>query len=199
MSSSRPVLLGGKTNPLLFVVSAPAGTGKTTIVEMLMKEFPCIKESVSLTTRAPRPNEINGVHYHFVTEEEFTSRVAAGEFLEHAHVFGHHYGTSRLLMQEQQRQGYHVILTIDTQGARQVKGKVPAVFIFLKPPSIEELRRRLLVRNTETQQVIQERLLWSQKEMEQEKFYDYSVVNDDLATTYEIVKSILVAEENRVR
>lgn len=199
MSNSRQKLLGGKGKPLLFVMSAPAGTGKTTIVEMLMKEFPCVKESVSLTTRPPRPNEINGVHYHFVTEEDFKRRIAAGEFLECAHVFGYYYGTSRLLLEEQHRQGFHVILTIDTQGAMQVKKKTPATFIFLKPPSLEELRRRLVARNTETSQVIEERLLWSQKEIEQEKYYDYSVINDDLATTYEIVKSILVAEENRVR
>jgi len=199
MSNNPTPLLGDIHKGLLFVLSAPAGTGKTTLVEMLMEEFSCVQESVSLTTRPPRSNEVDGKHYYFVSEEEFKEKIEAGEFLEHAKVFGYRYGTSSLVLRRQQEGGSHVILTIDTQGALQVKGKVPAVFIFLRPPSTEELSRRLYDRKTESEEVIAERLRWSEKELALAKQYDYNIINDDLNTAYQVLRSILIAEEHRVR
>ena len=119
---------------ILFVLSAPAGTGKTTLVNKLVEEYPNIVRSISFTTRKPRKNEVEGVDYHFVTEEEFEKRVREGDFLEHAKVYNAYYGTSKSQVEEQLNQGKHVVLVIDTQGAKQIKKK--AVFIFLKPPSL---------------------------------------------------------------
>ena len=192
-------ILGNAQRGQVYIFSAPAGTGKTTLVEMLMEEFPCVKESVSLTTRKQRPNEVDGQHYHFITEEEFEKRIEAGEFLEHAKVFGHYYGTSKILLEEQRKQGFHVILTIDTQGAMQLLGKIDAISIFLLPPSIDELKVRLEGRNTETKEVIEQRISWAEKEMAQAEHYDYNIINDDLTTAYQVMRSILIAEERRVR
>jgi len=192
-------VLGNVERGQLYIFSAPAGTGKTTLVEMLMDEFPCVKESVSLTTRGRRPNEVDGQHYHFITEEEFEKRIEAGEFLEHAKVYGHYYGTSKILLEEQQKLGFHVILTIDTQGAMQLIGEIDAISIFLKPPSIDELRCRLEGRNTETADVIEKRIAWAEKEISLASKYNYNIINDDLTVTYQVMRSILIAEEHRVR
>lgn len=192
-------ILGGLKKGLVFVISAPAGTGKTTLVRMLQKEFPCVVESVSYTTRKPRPAEKNGVDYFFVSESEFAQKVQEGEFLEHANVFNHSYGTSRLFVEEQQRVRKHVILVIDTQGAIQLKGHYDATFIFISPPSIEELKQRLYVRKTETDEVIEERLSWAEKEMALSSLYDYHVINEDLHTAYSVLRSIIIAEEHRNR
>lgn len=192
-------ILGGLKEGLVFVISAPAGTGKTTLVRMLQKEFPCIVESISYTTRKPRYSEQPGVDYFFVSEEEFSERLKEGEFLEHATVFNHFYGTSRLFVESQQRLGKHVILVIDTQGALQLKGSYDATFIFISPPSIEELRSRLYGRKTETDQVIEHRLSWAEKEMALANLYDYHIINEDLHTAYAVLRSIIIAEEHRNR
>lgn len=182
----------------LFILSAPAGTGKTTLVEMLTKEFPNVVASVSFTTRQPRPNEVEGVHYHFISKEEFLQRIADGEFLEHVELYGDYYGTSRLWVESQLVQGKHVILVIDTQGAELLKSS-KAITIFIAPPSIEELERRLRLRQTETKETIEKRLLWAKKEMDAQKNYDYLIINDDLANAYQALRSILIAEEHRIR
>lgn len=191
-------LLGNLNTGLAFVVSAPAGTGKTTLVNMLTKEFPCVVESISFTTRPKRQGEIQGVHYNFVSKEEFERKIAQKEFLEYVELYGFYYGTSYKFIREQQKGGKHVVLVIDTQGALQLMGKFPAAFIFLKPPSLDVLKERLKQRRTETPEVIEERLKWAMKEMESAKEYDYCIINDELATAYQALRSILIAEEHRV-
>lgn len=184
---------------LLFVVSAPAGTGKTTLVQMLLREFPKVKASISCTTRSPREGEFNGEHYHFLTKEEFLQRIAAGDFLEYVELFGHYYGTSKKFLEEQQRRGYHVILTIDTQGAMQLQSKMEAVFIFLTPPSMEELQRRLINRKTESEESVAVRFARAEKELQLIDQYDYQIVNDNLDDAYQVLRSVLIAEEHRVK
>lgn len=198
LNSERLKALGNLEHGLIFIVSAPAGTGKTTLVQRLVAEFPCVVTSVSCTTRKPRPGEINGVHYHFVTVQEFEKKIAENDFLEYAKLYGNYYGTSRSWVQEKQNQGKHVMLVIDTQGALQLLGKIGAKFIFIAPPSLDELRSRLINRQTETPEVIEERLAWAKKEMEAGRFYDYRIVNDDLDTAYDVLRSILIAEEHRI-
>lgn len=183
---------------LFFVVSAPAGTGKTTLVDMLTKEFPNVVKSISYTTRLPRVNEIPGQDYHFITEEEFKKKIAASDFLEYVNLFGYYYGTSREWILSQQKAGRHVILVIDTQGARLVKNKISATYVFIKPPSIEVLVKRLAHRETETEESISKRLEQAKKELIAFKEYDYSLVNDDLETAYQILRAIVIAETHKV-
>ncbi len=184
---------------LVFVISAPAGTGKTTLVRMLIEEFNRVVESISFTTRPPRPNEVPGRDYYFISPEEFEGKIAQGEFLEYAKVFGNYYGTSRKFVESQQEKGKHVILVIDTQGALQLKGKINAVFIFISPPSLEELRFRLHRRKLDTEEAMEHRLSWAEKEMALSSRYDYHIVNDHLKTAYDALRSILIAEEHRNR
>lgn len=191
-------VLGNLKHGMIFIVSAPAGTGKTTLVERLVNEFPCVKTSVSYTTRKPRPGEIEGVHYHFVTKEVFERKIADNDFLEYAMLYGNYYGTSRSWVSEKLKKGKHVMLVIDTQGALQLLGKIEATFIFIEPPSLDELRKRLNNRKTEPPEVIEERLAWAKKEIESGRCYDYCIVNDDLDTAYDVLRSILIAEEHRI-
>lgn len=184
---------------LLFIISAPAGTGKTTLVRMLREELPRIVESVSFTTRDPRPNEVPGKDYHFITPKEFEQRIKEGDFLEHANVFGHSYGTSRKFVEAEQKKGKHIILVIDTQGAMQLKGKVDAIFIFISPPNLEELRARLYRRKSESESAIEHRLSWADKEIAQAIHYDYHIVNEDLKTACDTLRSIVIAEEHKNR
>jgi guanylate kinase len=192
-------ILGGLKKGLIFVISAPAGTGKTTLVRMLQKEFSCLVESVSYTTRKPRPGEKEGVDYYFISESEFTQKLQEGDFVEHAKVFGHDYGTSRSFVESQLQQGKHVLLVIDTQGAVQLKNHYDAIFVFISPPSVSELRSRLYGRKTETDQAIEHRLSWAEKEMALAPRYDYHIINEDLHTAYAVLRSILIAEEHRNR
>lgn len=191
-------LLGNGKEGLAFILSAPAGTGKTTLVSMLVTEFPCVVESISWTTRKPRPGEVQGVHYHFTSEEEFKHKIERNDFLEYVQLYGNYYGTDYKTVQQQLKAGKHVVLVIDTQGAIQLKGKFPAVFIFLQPPTMDVLRQRLNFRKTEEDSVIEQRLLVAKKEMEAIKYYDYSIVNDDLQISYEVLRSIFIAEEHRI-
>lgn len=191
-------VLGSLKKGLVFVVSAPAGTGKTTLTQMLVKEFPCCVQSLSFTTRPPREQEENGTHYNFIKREEFEKRIEEGEFLEYAEVWGNYYGTSKKWIEAKQNEGKHVVLVIDTQGAMQIRGHYPAVFIFILPPSLEELRRRLLERRTESDEVIEKRLSWAQKEIEISKNYDYRFVNYDLTEAYQVFRSLFIAEEHKV-
>lgn len=184
---------------VVFVVSAPTGTGKTTLVDRLVREFPNVVASVSYTTRAPRAGEIPGQHYHFVSSEDFRRRIAAGEFIEYVQLYDQYYGTSRQWVEERLKQGQHVILTIDTQGARLLRGLIDAVFIFIAPPSIEELRRRLLDRRTEPEAAIEKRLAWVEHEMNASSEYDYCFVNDSLDVAYQVLRSVVIAEAHRVR
>ena len=179
----------------LFVLSAPAGTGKTTLVSRLVKELPNLVQSISYTTRAPRHGEKDGVHYYFVTPEAFGARLAAGDFLEHVTLYGDSYGTSKSQVEALLAQGRGVILVIDTQGALKLKGKVDAVFIFVSPPSMEELRERLEKRKSEGSKKIEERLAVAASEIEKREAYDYEIVNDHFDTAFQKLKQIVISEE----
>ena len=191
-------ILGNLPKGLIFIISAPAGTGKTTLVNMLEAEFSCVVKSISCTTRQPRPGEVNDVDYHFLTVEQFEAKVRKGDFLEHALVFGNHYGTCREDVIKEQEKGKHVILVIDTQGAMQLRANVPATFVFIKPPSMQALRERLAKRKTESMEVMERRLSVAINEMAMSEHYDYCIINDDLQTAYDVLRSVLIAEERRV-
>ncbi len=193
-------ILGNLPQGLVFIISAPAGTGKTTLVRMLIEEFDCVAESVSCTTRQIRPGEVPGKDYYFLTDAEFNAKKSAGDFLEFAEVFDHQYGTSREYVMQSQSSGKHVFLVIDTQGAMQLKKEgFSAVYVFLSPPSLEELKQRLCKRRTDSPETIEKRLSWAEKEMEMARYYDYHIVNDHLDNAYTILRSIVIAEEHRVR
>lgn len=198
MSNSQP-LIGTKPHGLLFVLSAPAGTGKTTLVERLVSEHPSVVQSISYTTRKRREGERPDAHYCFVTEPEFEKKIQEGEFLEYVRLYGDYYGTSKVWVETQRKLGKHVFLVIDTQGALQLMESLEAAFIFLKPPSIEVLKERLIKRGTETEESIAKRLSWAEKEMEAAHYYDYQVTNGSLETAYRILLSIVIAEEHKTR
>jgi len=191
-------LLGNFEKGLVFVISAPAGTGKTTLVKKLQEEFSCVKTTTSFTTRSPRVGEIQGVDYHFISIEEFKKKIDKFEFLEYVELYGDYYGTSKNNIETLQLQGNHVILVIDTQGGLRLKKMIDATLIFVMPPSLEELAKRLEMRKSETPDVIKKRLEWAKNEIEDANHYDYKIVNDNLKTAYQTLRSILVAEEHRV-
>lgn len=196
-------LLGNLPQGLIFVISAPAGTGKTTLVNQLTQEFPSVVRNVSCTTRAPRSGEKEGKDYFFFDKKSFEVKIRKGEFIEHAKVFGEYYGTSGEFIQKMQAEGKHVVLIIDTQGAltlqKHFKGKNSPIFIFISPPSLSELKERLKKRQTENPQSMEERLAWAKHELEMVPHYDYHIVNDDLTTAYAVLKSIFIAEEHKIR
>jgi len=179
----------------IFVLSAPAGTGKTTLVDMLTDELPNVVRSISCTTRQPREGERDGFDYFFLTPEEFKKRIETDDFLEWAEVFGHYYGTSKQFVNQELSKGNHVFLVIDTQGALQLMKKIQGVFIFISPPSRQEQRARLKKRSTEPDQVIGERLKWADREMAQAVHYDYTIVNRDLQIAYQQLKNIVMEHE----
>jgi guanylate kinase len=165
----------------IFVISAPSGAGKSTVCGLLRRRMPELEYSVSLTTRPPRPGERDGVDYHFVSRREFLARAAAGEMLEYAEVFGNLYGTSAAVLAEALGQGRNILLEIDVDGAAQVREKFPqCVSIFLEPPSMAELERRLRGRGTEDEAVVKRRLARAALEMDQAHLFTHRVVNDDL-------------------
>jgi guanylate kinase len=192
-------LLGNLSKGLIFVLSAPAGTGKTTLVKLLKEEFSSIVESVSCTTRKPRVGEVDGKDYHFISQEQFKKKIAMGDFLEYAEVFGNFYGTSREYVLLEQARGKHLLLVIDTQGAMQIREKIDAIFIFLSPPSMEVLRERLYQRKTESVEEAERRLLFAKEEMAMIQHYDYCIINENLDVAYQVLRSIVIAEERRVR
>ena len=165
----------------IFVISAASGTGKTTLVSRLVQQHPNVRVSVSHTTRLPRAGEVNGQHYHFVSEEEFVRLAGEGAFLEHAQVFGNYYGTSYESVQSMCEQGYDVILEIDVQGAQQVRKALPeALSIFILPPSLAVLEQRLRQRQTDSEEVIARRLSEAVDEIQQALTFDYVVSNRSL-------------------
>ncbi|MEX2304658.1 MAG: guanylate kinase [Waddliaceae bacterium] len=176
------------------MISAPSGTGKTTLADRLTVEFPDFIRSLSWTTREAREGETDGVDYVFVTEEQFLKGIKEGEFLEYAKIYGYYYGTSQKWVEERLNQGQHVLLVIDTQGAMQVREKTDAVLIFIQPPSLEELERRLRGRETEEEEAIQKRLKLAKHELKLASEYDYYIVNDDLEVAYQELKKILTLE-----
>jgi guanylate kinase len=193
-------VIGNVKEGSIFVISGPAGTGKTTLTQMLVDEFPCITVSISFTTRKMRNNEAQGVHYNFIDKAEFEQKIASDDLLEFAQIYGEYYGTSKSWVEKQRKGGKHVVLVIDTQGALKIKKFVDAVFIFIMPPSLEALRTRLENRNTETAEVITKRLNWATNEIETgKKEYQYIVVNKHLDTAYQVLRSIFIAEEHRAK
>ncbi|MCL2458138.1 MAG: guanylate kinase [Desulfobulbus sp.] len=186
---------------LLLVVSAPSGCGKTTILKQVMRDLPGLVFSVSHTTRKPRPGEIDRVHYHFVETEVFSAirnRQPTG-FLEWAEVHGNMYGTSVEEVERHQGAGHDVVLDIDVQGAAQVRQQAEPVTIFIAPPSLAELERRLRGRGTESEASIALRLNNARKELACSGTYDYLIVNDQLDQAVENLRSIIVAERCRQR
>jgi guanylate kinase len=168
---------------LIFVLSAPSGAGKTTLVERLILQFPqAIARSVSCTTRAKRSNEQEGVDYFFVTKEEFEKKIVEGAFLEYTQVYRHYYGTLKKTVEDTINQGKHLFLVIDTQGAMKLRSLVKAHFIFIKPPSIEVLKERLEKRHTDDSSAINVRLSCAQDELSEAIHYDKIIINDELET-----------------
>lgn len=186
--------MSGKTGTLI-VISGCSGVGKSTVISKVLLSRQDIYFSVSFTTRAPRPGEVDGVNYHFINREEFESRIARDEFLEYAEYVGNYYGTSLKVIQEKLEQGIDVLLDIEVQGAAKVKEKCPeAVMIFIIPPSFEELSRRLRERKTDTEEKIAGRLQKAKQEFKKIPIYDYLVVNDQVKTAVDEIFSILTAE-----
>lgn len=182
----------------LFIVCAPSGGGKTSIVNAVLERDPALKLSVSFTTRAPRPGELEGVHYHFVDETKFAQLDDSGAFLESALVHGHHYATSRLWLEDEMMRGHDVLLEIDVQGAEQVRKLIPsAVGIFILPPSWERLRERLVGRGQDALPVITRRLAAARLEMRRLDEFDYVIINNDFATAVEEFSAIVRASRLR--
>ena len=191
MATVNPLLRRG----LLFVLSSPSGAGKTTISRMVLDADDGIGLSVSATTRPIRPGEEDHVDYHFVSDEEFDRRVAAGEFLEWAHVFGHRYGTLKSEVTKQIEGGRDVLLDIDWQGTQQLKQVDPDIVrVFILPPSMEELERRLRERGTDSDEVVANRMARSAAEISHWAEYDYVLINDDAEHCRKLVHTILKAE-----
>ena len=185
---------------LLFIVSAPSGAGKTTVVERLIEQTPHLRMSRSYTSRPARAGETDGVDYNFVTRERFEAMVAVGEFLEWADVFGNFYGTSAADTERLLESGYDVVLVIDVQGARKVRRRgVETTAVFLMPPSFHVLEQRLRGRSKDSDEAIAKRLEVARHEIAAYVEYDFVVVNDELIATVERLRSIVVAERARLR
>lgn len=200
--------MSNKYRPLLLVVSAPSGAGKSSLCNRLIEKFPEMIYSVSCTTRPPRGAEENGVHYHFLSEEAFSAHLRAGDFLEHATVHGNRYGTLKKTVYDALAQGRDIIMDIDVQGAQQIRSACSAlrsddaikqsfVDIFIAPPSIEELHRRLCGRSTDRADVIERRMRNAIGEMEQRTDYQYTVINDDFETAANELIAIITHEHNQ--
>lgn len=181
----------------LFIVSAPSGAGKSSLIKALLDANPSsdMKVSVSHTTRAARPGEIDGIHYHYIPVAEFKQQIENNDFFEWAEVFGNYYGTSRVMIEKTLEQGVDIFLDIDWQGARQIKQQMPdARGIFIMPPSREELERRLNSRGQDSDEIIAKRMAEAQSEMSHYHEYDYLIINDDFATALEDLHAIVRSE-----
>lgn len=189
-----------KAKGQLIVLSGPSGVGKSTVISELLSERENIYFSVSFTTRNPRVGEADGVNYNFVSREVFEQMIANDELLEYAEYVNNYYGTSLKLIQDKLDQGIDVLLDIEVQGAAKVRAKCPdAVFIFISPPSFEELSRRLHGRNTDSEEVIAGRLKKAREECREIPKYDYLVVNDKVSTAAGEITAILTAESCRTK
>ena len=179
----------------LFVITAPSGAGKTSLIDAVMKADPSLKISVSYTTRAPRKGEKDGVDYHFIDEKTFRSMKERGEFLESAEVHGNHYGTGKQVILDAVKRGDDLILEIDWQGAQQVRKLYPAcVGIFILPPSVEELERRMRARGQDSDAVIRRRLDNAREELEHKDEFKYRIINKDFETARRELAKIIQIE-----
>ena len=183
---------------LIFIISAPSGTGKTTLVRRVMEALPCLRFSVSYTTRPPRANEQEGVDYHFIPPDVFMEMIEKDQFLEWAEVLGHYYGTARVDLKALETEGVDLILDIDTQGAKKAKEKLDhAVLIFLLPPSIDDLKERLMGRGLDSLERIQFRLAHAKRDIEEAHWYHHIVINERIEEAVENLKAIILAERCR--
>ena len=184
----------------LFIISAPSGAGKTSLLTQLCEQLPYLTISVSHTTRAARPGEVDGQHYHFVSIESFQQEIARGQFLEHAQVFDNYYGTARTTVDKLLQAGKDVILEIDWQGAQQVRAKAPDVLsIFILPPSLQSLEQRLRHRQQDSEEIIQRRMRDARNQMSHYPEYDYIVVNDDFDAALNDLIAIFKSERLRLK
>ena len=187
-----------KSKGLLFVISGPSGVGKGTLLQHLIKEIPDLNFSISVTTRPPRPGEVHGVHYFFVSKEEFYRMRDEGRLLEWAEVHGNLYGTPKEFVMSKLADGHDVIMDIDVQGGKKVLTQMPdSVSVFIIPPSLDELRRRLIHRGTEDEKTIELRLRNAIWELGHAEHYRYIVMNDKLTDAIEKLKAIIQAERLR--
>ncbi len=185
---------------VLIVISGPSGTGKGTVCKELLQQQPQLKYSVSATTRAPRTGETNGVEYFFVDKQEFQTLLAADGMLEHAEVYGNYYGTPRQAVEDSLRNGNDILLEIDIQGALQVKEKFPAaLLIFIAPPSLAELSRRINKRGTDSPEVVEERMACAREELAFIPRYDYVIVNETVEETVNAIKTVIQAERYNIK
>ncbi|HTB23499.1 MAG TPA: guanylate kinase [bacterium] len=197
--SLKQLLKQAPPAPFLLVLSAPSGGGKTTVCELLLKRLPWLKRCVTATTRTPRPGERNGRDYWFLSEAEFKRRVAEGGFFEYAQVHGNYYGTPAREVGDALKKGRSLVLVIDVQGGAAVKGRrKDSVLVFLAPPSMAELRRRLAKRGTESPSGLRRRLREAARECAAAAQYDYLIINDDLDETVEDVAQVCLAARHRL-
>lgn len=180
----------------LIIFSAPSGSGKTTLINMVRKEYPGLEFSVSATTRAPRGSEKNGVEYFFLTKEDFVKKAEKGEFVEFKTVYGNLYGTLRSFVEKSIHTGKHIIFDIDVQGGLAIKEQYPkdSVMIFIYPPSLKELEKRLKLRGTDSLETIEKRLKFAKIEMEKMKDYSYNICNDSLESAFSEIKAVFKKE-----
>lgn len=186
---------------LIFVISAPSGTGKTTLIKSLLHEDQHIHNAITHTTRAQRPNEKDGIHYHFVSKEDFKKFKNQGFFLETAEVYDQLYGTSKTAVSAILSQGIDVILNIEWQGARNVRSAFPdrTITIFITPPSMSELRERMIARGEQDDKLIRQRLKAAEEELSHIKEYDYRILNDNFEIAFDDLKAIIRAERLKIR
>jgi guanylate kinase len=186
-----------RSHAILLIMSAPSGAGKTSIISEILRMFPDVRFSVSYATRPPRPGEVNGKDYHFISEEEFRERIARGEFVEWVENYGQLYGTSKKTMGAFLRQGYDLILDIEPRGAKAIREHYPrGVFVFILPPSLSELKARLAKRG-ESAAVMERRLQASLDEIREARWYDYIIFNEKLDKAVEQFRAIYIAEKSR--
>ncbi|MCP4601495.1 MAG: guanylate kinase [Proteobacteria bacterium] len=187
-----------KTSRLLLIVSSPSGAGKTTLCQKLLDEFSDLRFCISHTTRKPRSGEVDGEDYFFITEDEFDQMIEDELFIEWAHVHGNRYGTARAEVRAAATAGKDLVFDVDCQGARQIKDQYAgAIGVFILPPSIEELQRRLRTRGTESSESLERRFQAALQEIANHSFFDYIVLNDNLEIAYDHLRAILVAERMR--
>ena len=185
-------------NGITFIISAPSGTGKTSVCKILKQKLPKLKFSVSHTTREPRDKETDGIDYHFVSENIFEEKIKNNKFIEWAKVYQYYYGTAFESIDSHQKNGDDVLIELDVQGAKSLrKSNYKAIFIFILPPSLKELEIRLRNRNTEPESVIRDRMESSKNEMQQCKLYDYILTNISVEETTENIISVIKAEHLR--
>lgn len=183
--------------PFLIIISSPSGAGKSTLCNMVIQNDPLIKLSTSATTREKRPNEVQGQHYHFINKDDFDKMQENNEFLEHATVFENSYGTPKKLVEDELKNDNCVLFDIDWQGARQIKKNLDqdsVISIFILPPSMQELERRLRARAQDPEEVVQSRMKEARSEISHFDEYDFVLINDDLKNTYQKIHSIIEAK-----